>query len=92
MPYQQLSQLPPAVQKLPVAAQRVFRAAFNAAYDTNGEASAFRIAWSAVEKAGYAKDASGTWRKTRGMTGIRRESPVTSPPAPSRGAITTPGG
>ena len=54
MPYASLHELPPAVRKLPVHAQEIFRAAFNAAWanhaTTNQEDTAFRIAWAAVKK------------------------------------------
>jgi cation transport regulator len=55
MPYASLHDLPPAVRKLPLHAQEMFRAAFNAAWQShattaNREETAFRIAWAAVKK------------------------------------------
>jgi cation transport regulator len=51
MPYATIDNLPPAVQHLPEHAQEVFRAAFNAAWDSYGdEQTAFRVAWAAVKK------------------------------------------
>lgn len=56
MPYSSTRELPPAVHKLPVAAQKVFMGAFNGSYKDQGEESAFKIAWSAVRRAGYVKN------------------------------------
>ena len=52
MPYPTIGDLPPAVRHLPVHAQEIFRAAFNAAWDSYGgdEETAFRVAWAAVKK------------------------------------------
>ncbi len=51
MPYATIDDLPPAVRHLPVHAQEIFRAAFNAAWDSYGdEETAFRVAWGAVKK------------------------------------------
>ena len=52
MPYATLDDLPPAAQHLPVHAQEIFRAAFNAAWDEYGgdEETAFRVAWAAVKR------------------------------------------
>ncbi len=57
MPYQTLDELPPAVQSLPHHAQEIFRAAFNAAWQSYAdrgpleqEQIAFRVAWAAVKK------------------------------------------
>jgi cation transport regulator len=51
MPYATIDDLPPAVHHLPVHAQEIFRAAFNAAWDSYGdEETAFRVAWAAVKK------------------------------------------
>jgi cation transport regulator len=51
MPYATIDDLPPAVRHLPVHAQEIFRAAFNAAWDNYGdEETAFRVAWAAVKK------------------------------------------
>ncbi len=61
MPYGDVSELPPNIQRaLPPHAQRIFMETFNASYH-HGEVSAFRIAWAAVKRAGYHKDASGRW-------------------------------
>lgn len=59
MPYNSLSELPPAVKKLPKHAQEIWMAAFNSALkEYNDESKAFAVAWSAVDKAGYNKSAS----------------------------------
>lgn len=57
MPYAGLDDLPPAIQRLPLHAQEIFRAAFNAAwrsYAARGadarEEIAHRVAWAAVKK------------------------------------------
>ncbi len=55
MPYATIDDLPPAVRHLPVHAQEIFRAAFNAAWDSYAgrepqEETAFRVAWAAVKK------------------------------------------
>jgi cation transport regulator len=57
VPYQTLDEMPPAVQDLPLHAQEIFRAAFNAAWESYAsrgpqmqEATAFRVAWAAVKK------------------------------------------
>lgn len=56
MPYSNNSELPESVKdSLPSAAQTIFRKAFNSAEKENSEESAFKIAWSAVKKAGYKK-------------------------------------
>ena len=51
-PYQNLEDLPKAVQKYSKHAQEIWRAAFNAAMKEkpNDEAYAFRVAWSALQK------------------------------------------
>jgi cation transport regulator ChaB len=61
-----LSDLPPAVQKLPIAAQRIFMGAFDGAHKTykGDESKAFATAWAAVEKAGYTRnEQTGKWVK-----------------------------
>jgi cation transport regulator ChaB len=64
VPYDTLAQLPPAVQRLPIAAQRIFKAAFDNGYDKNDESASFKRAWGAVENAGYQKNAkTGKWTK-----------------------------
>ncbi len=53
MPYASNDELPPAVSNhLPPHAQDIFREAFNHAWQQHGgdEATAFRIAWSAVKR------------------------------------------
>ncbi|HTR15755.1 MAG TPA: ChaB family protein [Acetobacteraceae bacterium] len=57
MPYAALSDLPPAVRRMPVHAQEIFRAAFNAAWEAHAldhparrEEAAFRIARAAVKR------------------------------------------
>lgn len=53
MPYASNSELPDRVARhLPVHAQDIFRAAFNAAWDRYGgdDATANRIAWAAVKR------------------------------------------
>lgn len=76
MPFKNLRDLPKAVKDtLPHHAEEIFLAAFNSAWDQydrpeerrdgdDRETVAFKVAWAAVKKAGYAKDeASGEWRK-----------------------------
>ena len=53
VPYTTNDELPPAVRDhLPTHAQDIFREAFNHAYQEYGrdEATAFRVAWSAVKR------------------------------------------
>ena len=57
MPYATLDDLPPAIHRLPCHAQEIFRAAFNAAWDSyralgpqRQEETAHRVAWAAVKK------------------------------------------
>ena len=65
MPYPSIDDLPESVRAhLPAAAQEIFRAAFNRAYERYGaadEARAFRMAWGAVKRT-YVK-ADGEWRR-----------------------------
>ena len=51
MPYATIGELPPSVRHLPLHAQEIFRAAFNAAWDEydGDEETAFRVAWAAVK-------------------------------------------
>lgn len=62
MPYKSLSELPDQVKdNLPHHAQEIFKEAFNSAskeYDK--EETAFKVAWSAVEKK-YEKNDDGKW-------------------------------
>jgi cation transport regulator len=72
MPYNTNSDLPGSVRNhLPEAAQSIYREAFNHAWqtyedpakrrdDSSREATAHRVAWSAVEKK-YTKSKSGEW-------------------------------
>lgn len=52
MPYAAIDDLPAAVRHLPLHAQEIFRATFNAAWDSydGNEETAFRVAWAAVKK------------------------------------------
>ena len=63
MPYQALSDLPDAVQKMPNHAQEIYMKAFNNAFEQyNGdEAKSAATAWSAV-KTKYEQDADGNWK------------------------------
>jgi len=64
MPYATNSDLPARVRNsLPHHAQDIYRAAFNDAYERYGadrEATAHRIAWSAVKRR-YVQRAAGFW-------------------------------
>lgn len=72
MPYQTVSQLPDAVRdNLPRHAQAIYKEAFNHAWDAyadedkrrgdaSREATAHKVAWSAVKKE-YAKGDDGRW-------------------------------
>lgn len=64
MPYGKGKKLPTAARALPSHAQSVWRAAFNASFEKQGEEAAFAIAWAAVKNAGYGKSGSGKWVKT----------------------------
>ncbi len=66
MPYQTNAELPTRVREhLPDHAQDIFRAAFNSALEEyNNEETAFRVAWSAVER-DYAKGPNGQWHQKR---------------------------
>ena len=51
MPYNKISELPPAVKKLTEHKQKVWLSAFNSAFkQSQNEERAFKIAWAAVEK------------------------------------------
>jgi cation transport regulator ChaB len=67
MPYDRNSDLPDSVKNvLPAAAQTIWRSAFNSAEEQyDSEETAFRIAWSAVQKAGYQKGSDGQWHQRR---------------------------
>ena len=66
MPYATISELPPAVRRLPPHAQEIFLSAFDSAWDSYAdrgpqaqEEIAFRVAWAAVKKR-YRKE-GGRW-------------------------------
>lgn len=62
MPYPTKDSLPEAVKKLPSHAIDIWKGAFNSAYEQyKSESKAFAVAWAAVEKAGYSKNAAGEW-------------------------------
>jgi len=73
MPYDELADLPENVRRhLPRHAQEIYLKAFNSAWDqyarpakrragASREATAHRVAWSAVEKV-YEKGPDGDWR------------------------------
>ena len=69
MPYATNEDLPERIRlRLPAHAQDIFREAFNHAWteyaaDQRSEEIAFRVAWSAVKKAGYAKHGD-RWSRT----------------------------
>jgi cation transport regulator len=72
MPYATIEDLPPAVRHLPPHAQEIFRAAFNAAWQSYAdhgpsrrEEIAFRVAWAAVKKR-YRKIGDGWVARQRG--------------------------
>lgn len=57
MPYHTISDLPPAVRRLPPHAREIFLSAFNSAWQSYAdrglheqEETAFRVAWAAVKK------------------------------------------
>ena len=51
MPYNKISELPPAVKKLTEHKQKVWLSAFNSAFkQSQNEEQAFKVAWAAVEK------------------------------------------
>jgi len=74
MPYDKNSELPDSVRdNLPEHAQEIYRKAFNSAWkeydkpeerrgDSSREATAHKVAWSAVEKE-YEKGSDGQWRR-----------------------------
>lgn len=75
MPYKTINELPENVRDvLPHHAQEIFKEAFNSAYnqydaaqerrgDDTRETVGFKVAWSAVKKAGYEKQSDGNWNK-----------------------------
>ena len=63
MPYT-LINYPDVINELPKQAKKIWIAAFNVAYEkyySKNEQRAFKVAWVAVEKAGWKKDKSGKW-------------------------------
>jgi cation transport regulator len=57
MPYTTISDLPPAVRRLPAHAKEIFLSAFNSAWQSYADRAAheqeeiaFRVAWAAVKK------------------------------------------
>lgn len=70
MPYQTLSDLPENVRAvLPKHAQEIYKEAFNHAFDEYAErgpegreATAHKVAWSAVKKKYRKNEASGKWQ------------------------------
>lgn len=76
MPYESLRELPSSVsENLPKGAQRIYRAAFNDAWeeyadresrrgDASREETAHKVAWAAVKKE-YKKE-DGKWTKSSG--------------------------
>ncbi|MCX6673202.1 MAG: ChaB family protein, partial [Methanothrix sp.] len=73
MPYLKNEDLPPLLANF-IADEKgktIFRSAFNAAMLKNQpEENAFKIAWSALEAAGYKKDAQGIWREEVQQTDV----------------------
>lgn len=67
MPYDRNGDLPGSVRShLPARAQKIYREAFNAAFEqyknrANGEVIAHKVAWSAVKKK-YHKTEDGSWK------------------------------
>lgn len=60
MPYNNNSQLPESIQKLPNKAQTLFRTAFNQAYSNNkDDILSMKIAWTVVKK--HFKQIDGKW-------------------------------
>lgn len=67
MPYGSNKDLPTAVQKMPEAAQTVWRKAFNGMKADVPEKQRFKMAWGAVKRAGYRQDASEAWSKDEAL-------------------------
>lgn len=68
MPYASNHDLPPSVRDhLPAHAQDIFREAFNHAFQQHpgSEATAFRIAWAAVERRYEKRDGKWVLRRER---------------------------
>lgn len=72
MPYSTNDELPEPIKGvLPADAQNVFRGAFNSAWDgtcatsANREECAMKVAWAAVNGAGFSKGADGKWVKAQ---------------------------
>lgn len=68
MPYS-VSNPPEIIKGLPPHAQKIWVEAFNSALANlpkgRGEEYAYRVAWSAVKKAGYRQTPRGEWHKTK---------------------------
>lgn len=64
MPYT-ISNYPNIIKALPIQAKRIWISAFNSAYNLykGNENISVRIAWKAVENAGYKKNKDGKWIK-----------------------------
>ena len=62
MPYSSIGELPKNVAGLPTKAKDMWMKAFNSAFKQyKNETSAFKVAWAAVEKAGYKKKMSDSY-------------------------------
>lgn len=78
MPYAKLSDLPPAVREaLPQAAQEIWRAAFNSAFEQydGDEEHAAQTAWAAVKQK-YEQDSEGQWRAKEAVSVQSQETRV----------------
>jgi len=62
-PYSNVSDLPKGVKGLPLSAQNIWMATFNANFD-KGELTAIKIAWGAVKKH-YHKNFLGKWKENK---------------------------
>lgn len=65
---------PKGAEGLPAKAKRVFKAAFNAAFSKYGEERAFKVAWSAVKRAGYRKT-GGKWAASDSTSRLTKYDP-----------------
>lgn len=69
MPYSTIADLPPSIRHLlPTHAQLIFLDAFNASRGQYDEPRSFKIAWGAVENAGYLRSPSGRWTRSAKRT------------------------
>lgn len=75
MPYLSIDDLPPPVKNnLPRHAQKIFKDAFNSAYQTHhgaDEVTSFKIAWAAVKRLMKNAMGSGSERKQRDAFGVK---------------------